>query len=77
VKRIQVRPGNFVTLSPELARKAVLAFARVAFTREEVMAIANAEPRATTVFAGPLMPSTSAARSRTKSAADKGKGKGD
>jgi len=57
VKRIEVRPGKFVTISPALAEKMeATAAAHVRFTREQALDIAKTEPRGATVFAGPLRP---------------------
>jgi len=57
VKRIKVRPGKFVTISPALAEKMeAIAAARVGITRDQALEIAKAEPRGATIFAGPLVP---------------------
>ena len=57
MKRIQVRPGKFVLVSDDVAARAARAMASVSFTREEVLRMAAAEPRGTTVYAGPIRPS--------------------
>lgn len=55
MKRIEVRPGRFVTISPTLAEKMeAIAAAHGGFTREQALEIAKAEPRGATIFAGPL-----------------------
>jgi len=56
MKRIQVRPGKFVTVSTALVEKMEAAAGRVVFTREEALKIAKAEPRGATIFCGPLGP---------------------
>jgi hypothetical protein len=57
MKRIEVRPGKFVTISPALAEKMeAIAAARVGITRDQALEIAKAEPRGATIFAGPLVP---------------------
>ena len=57
MKRIEVRPGNFVTISPALAEKMeAIAAARVGITRDQALEIVKAEPRGATIFAGPLVP---------------------
>ena len=57
MKRIKVRPGKFVTISPALAAKMeAIAAAGVGFTREQALEIVKAEPRGATIFAGPLGP---------------------
>lgn len=57
MKRVKVRPGKFVTISPALAAKMeAISAARVEFTREQALAIVEAEPRGATIFAGPLGP---------------------
>jgi hypothetical protein len=64
MKRIQVRPGKFVSISPALAEKAAALFAGAnhAFTREQVLAMAHAEPLGATVFAGSVKPAAPAKR---------------
>lgn len=57
MKRIEVRPGKFVTISPALAEKMeTIAASRVGLTREQALEVAQAEPRGATIFAGPLQP---------------------
>jgi hypothetical protein len=52
MKRIQIRPCKFVTVSAALAEKAERVFASTAMSREETERIAKLEPRGATVFAG-------------------------
>jgi hypothetical protein len=54
MKRIVVRPGKVAMVSDALVEK--INASRVMFNREVVLAIAAAEPRGTTVFAGPVKP---------------------
>ena len=56
MKRIQVRPGKFVTVSSSLAEKAKRLFASSAFTREEAQRIVALEPRGTTAYLGMVLP---------------------
>jgi hypothetical protein len=54
MKLVKFRPGNAVVVSLAVAEKVAAAAARVAFTREQALVIAEAEPRGVTVFAGSL-----------------------
>jgi hypothetical protein len=49
MKRIQIRPGKFVTISAALAAKAERVFAPVATSLGEGERLAKLEPRGTTV----------------------------
>lgn len=54
MKRIQIRPGKFVTISAALAAKAVRVFAPIATSPDEGERLAQLEPRGTTVYAGEI-----------------------
>jgi len=56
MKRIQIRPGKFVTVSASLVEKAERAFTSVAFTRDQVERITALEPRGTTIYLGRASP---------------------
>lgn len=56
MKRIQVRPGKFVTVSSSLVEKAERVLASSAFTREQADRIAALEPRGTTAYLGRVLP---------------------
>lgn len=45
MKRVQIRPGRSVSVSPEMAEKAAHAFAKASFTRAEVEQMATLEPK--------------------------------
>lgn len=66
MKRIVVRPGKVVMVSDALVEKMSKNASRVLFSREEALAIAAAEPRGATVFAGPLKPKFSRRGPRPK-----------
>lgn len=53
MSRTKPRTGTTV-VSPAFAAKVAAVAARVGFTREQALAIAAAEPRGATIFAGPL-----------------------
>ena len=54
MKRIQVRPGKFVTISDALAAKAERAFASISTSRDEAERLVRLEPRGTTIYAGEI-----------------------
>lgn len=53
MSRVKTRPGTAV-VSQAVSDKVAAVAARVGLTREQALAIAAAEPRGTTVFAGSL-----------------------
>ena len=56
MKHREVKPWSSVTVSPSVAARVAAAAKRVGLTREQALAIAEAEPRGATVFAGRLAP---------------------
>jgi hypothetical protein len=66
MKRIQVRPGKYVTVSSALAEKAAAAFASVSISREQLAGMVR-EPHGTGVMAGsPRHPASPVKRTRSK-----------
>jgi hypothetical protein len=52
MKRFTVRKGKTLTVSSTVAEKVALAAARLGMTKEQALAIAKAEPKGATIFAG-------------------------
>lgn len=56
MKHLKVRRRKTITVSESVAAKVAEAVARVGLTREEAEAVAAAEPKGATIFAGKLTP---------------------
>jgi hypothetical protein len=54
IKRLTSRRGKLVVPSADALARVAVAAARVGFTREQALAVIDAEPRSATVFAGSL-----------------------
>ena len=73
MKRARKSNPERATVSPAVAKRVAAAAERVGLTREQALAIARAEPRGATIFAGPIAPKGPAHAGRTRNSPPAGR----